>query len=116
MNTDALKLIWAVRDMTGLLALIVESDSLPLTDASRASRFIKAFRTSVRHISFPRLFLPFIEPTTCKFLGDRSLLSKLRRFLQELPDWHDKDFAAHYWDDCKRASANDGGDAPQPTA
>ncbi|PBK80656.1 hypothetical protein ARMGADRAFT_1171790 [Armillaria gallica] len=96
MNTDALKLIWAVRDMTGLLALIAESDSLPLTDASRASRFIKAFRTS--------------------FLGDRSLLSKLRRFLQELPDWHDKDFAAHYWDDCKRASANDGGDAPQPTA
>ncbi|KAK0237053.1 hypothetical protein EDD85DRAFT_1023784 [Armillaria nabsnona] len=93
MNTDAFKLIWAVRDMTGLLALIAESDSLPLTDSLRTSRFIKAFRTS--------------------FLEGRSVLLGLRQFLQELPDWRDKDFAAHYWDECEHANADDSSDAPQ---
>ncbi|PBK72011.1 hypothetical protein ARMSODRAFT_797614 [Armillaria solidipes] len=99
MNTDVFKLIWAVRDMTGLLALIAESDRFPLTDASRASRFIKAFRAS--------------------FLEGGWVLLGLRWFLQELPDWRDKDFAAHYWDDCEHANADDGSDAPhasQPTA
>ncbi|KAK0447859.1 uncharacterized protein EV420DRAFT_1647601 [Desarmillaria tabescens] len=43
MNMDAFKLIWAVRDMAGLLALIAESDASPLTSVSHAKRFIEAF-------------------------------------------------------------------------
>ncbi|PBK72016.1 hypothetical protein ARMSODRAFT_954818 [Armillaria solidipes] len=74
-STDTFKLVWAVRDMAGLLALIAESDRSPLTDVSHARRFMEAFRTS--------------------FLGGRSVLLDLRWWLQGLPDWPDKDFVAH---------------------
>ncbi|KAK0446602.1 uncharacterized protein EV420DRAFT_1570306 [Desarmillaria tabescens] len=49
MNMDAFKLIWAVRDMVGLLALIAQSDASPLTNVSHAKRFMEAFRTSDVH-------------------------------------------------------------------
>ncbi|PBK80661.1 hypothetical protein ARMGADRAFT_1068900 [Armillaria gallica] len=91
-STDTFKLIWAVRDMAGLLALIAESDRSPLTDVSHAKRFVEAFQAS--------------------FLGGHSVLLDLRYWLQGLPDWPDKNFVAHYWDDRDCNNADDDDDGP----
>ncbi|KAK0216169.1 hypothetical protein IW262DRAFT_1299416 [Armillaria fumosa] len=90
--TNTFKLIWAVRDMTGLLALIAKSDHLPLMDVSHAKRFIEAFQTS--------------------FLGGHSVLLDLWWWLQGLPNWPDKNFMAHYWDDRHCNNADDDDDPP----
>ncbi|SJL11149.1 uncharacterized protein ARMOST_14552 [Armillaria ostoyae] len=79
LNTNTFQLIWAVRDMAGLLTLIAESEGPPFPDVLHAQRFLKAFRAS--------------------FLGGREELSKLRSWLQGLPFWTDIDFGAHHWDD-----------------
>ncbi|KAK0447847.1 uncharacterized protein EV420DRAFT_862221 [Desarmillaria tabescens] len=59
LNTKTFQLIWAVRDVAGLLTLISESESSPLSDVLHAERFLKAFQTSVCYvplISFCRSF------------------------------------------------------------
>ncbi|SJL11152.1 uncharacterized protein ARMOST_14555 [Armillaria ostoyae] len=76
LNTSTFELIWAVRDVAGLLTCIAES---PLSDVLHAEQFLKAFQAS--------------------FLGGREELSKLRSWLQGLPSWTDKNFVAHYWND-----------------
>ncbi|PBK69590.1 hypothetical protein ARMSODRAFT_957274 [Armillaria solidipes] len=84
LNTNAFQLIWAVRDMAALLTRIAETEGSSLCDVSHAERFLEAFRAS--------------------FLGGREELSKLRSWLQELPNWTDKNFSAHHWNDHDVAS------------
>ncbi len=39
-----------------------------------------------------------------QFLGGHEELSELRLWLQELPNWTDKNFSAHHWNDHDVAS------------
>ncbi|PBK80668.1 hypothetical protein ARMGADRAFT_1171799 [Armillaria gallica] len=84
LNVETFRLIWAVRDMAALLTLIAEAECSPLWDVLHGKRFLEAFRAS--------------------FLGGREELSNIRSRLQELPNWADKNFSAHHWNDYDIAS------------
>ncbi|KAK0216164.1 hypothetical protein IW262DRAFT_1299412 [Armillaria fumosa] len=84
LNTNTFQLIWAVRNVAGLLNLIAESEGSPMSDVLHAELFLETFRA-----------LHFI-----KFLGRHQELSDLRLWLQELPSWIDKNFSAHHWIAC----------------
>ncbi len=47
LHSETLTFIWAWRDMHGLFALISKSESLQLSDCSRAKKFLVAFQASV---------------------------------------------------------------------
>ncbi len=105
LNTNTFQLIWAVRDMAGLLTLIAESDGSPMSDVLHAERFLKAFQYSVCHDSFDSFYHSFER--LVKFLGGRQELLDLRSWLQELPSWTDKNFGAYHWTDHDDISPRD---------
>ncbi|KAK0475060.1 hypothetical protein EDD18DRAFT_1116188 [Armillaria luteobubalina] len=80
LNTNTFQLIWAVRNVAGLLNLIAESEGSQMSNVLHAELFLKTFRDS--------------------FLGRHQELSDLRLWLQELPSWTDKNFSAHHWIAC----------------
>ncbi len=105
LNANTFQLIWAVRNVAGLLTLIAESEGSPMSDMVHAELFLNAFQASVCHnshgsfhYSFGRLF---------KFLRGRQELLDLRSWLQELPSWTDKNFGAHHWNDHDDTSPRD---------
>ncbi len=57
-------------------------------------------------MSFSLSFLSVVHSSKylIKFLGGREELSNIRSRLQELPNWTDKNFSAHHWNDYVIAS------------
>ncbi|PBK72974.1 hypothetical protein ARMSODRAFT_953416 [Armillaria solidipes] len=70
LHSETLTFIWAWRDMRGLFALISKSESLQLSNCSRAKKFLMAFQTS--------------------FMGGRVELWKTRSKIQALSGFADK--------------------------
>ncbi len=105
LNTNTFQLIWAVRDMAGLLTLIAESEGSSMSDARHAEQFLKAFQYSVCHDSFDSFY--HSSEHLVKFLGGRQELLDLRSWLQELPSWTDKNFGAYHWTDHDDTSPRD---------
>ncbi|KAK0237050.1 hypothetical protein EDD85DRAFT_790744 [Armillaria nabsnona] len=87
LNANTFQLIWAVRNVAGLLTLIAESKGSPMSNMHHAELFLVAFRAS--------------------FLGGCQELLDLRSWLQELPSWSDKNFGTHRWNDHDVTSPRD---------
>ncbi|SJL11175.1 uncharacterized protein ARMOST_14578 [Armillaria ostoyae] len=105
LNANTFQLIWAVRNVAGLLTLIAESEGSPMSDMLHAKLFLEAFQFSVCHNSLGSFYYPFGR--LFKFLGGRQELLDLRSWLQELPSWTDKNFGAHHWNDHDVTSPRD---------